>query len=69
VYEPTAERHGVRRISTQRSRERLADLTALHEAGKLAVHVSATIPFSRAAEAHRLIETGHVRGKVVLIRE
>jgi enoyl reductase len=68
VYEPTAERHGVRRISTQRSRERLADLTARCEAGKLAVHVSATIPFSRAAEAHRLIETGHVRGKVVLIR-
>ena len=25
--------------------------------------------FSRAAEAHRLLETGHVRGKLVLVRD
>jgi len=69
VYEPAAQRYGVRRIGTQRSRERLTSLVTLHGAGKLAVHVSMTIPFSHAAEAHRLIETGHVRGKVVLVRE
>jgi len=69
VYEPAADRHGVRRIGTQRSQERLAGLVALYEAGKLAVHVAAAIPLSHAAEAHRLVETGHVRGKVALIRE
>jgi enoyl reductase len=69
VFDPAAERHGVRRIGTQRSVERLTSLLRLYENGQLAVHVAEAIPFSRAAEAHRLIETGHVRGKVVLTRE
>jgi enoyl reductase len=69
VFDPVAERHGIRRIGTQRSVERLASLLRLYENGQLAVHVAETIPFSRAAEAHRLVETGHVRGKVVLVRE
>jgi NADPH:quinone reductase-like Zn-dependent oxidoreductase len=41
----------------------------LYENGKLAVHVAETIPFSLAAEAHRLVETGHVRGKVVPVHD
>jgi enoyl reductase len=69
VFDPAVERHGIRRVGTQRSRERLAALVRLSEAGKLAVHVAAAMPLSHAAEAHRMIETGHVRGKVVLMRE
>jgi len=67
VSDPAAERHGIRRLSVRPTRERLAGLVALYEAGKLAVNIAAAIPFSRAADAHRLVETGHVRGKVVLI--
>lgn len=35
--------------------------------GKLRVHVSQTFPLAEAAQAHRLIEGGHVQGKLVLI--
>jgi enoyl reductase len=69
VYDPAADRNGVRHIGSQRSRERLQSLLSLWEDGRLAVHVSATLPLAQATEAHRLIETGHVRGKVVLTRE
>ena len=39
-----------------------ADLNA----GKLQLHISAVLPLSQAAEAHRRIEQGHVQGKLVL---
>ncbi len=32
----------------------------------LRVHVQETFPFERVADAHRLLEGGHLRGKVVL---
>lgn len=41
----------------------LADRAA---AGRLRVEVQRTFPLSEAAEAHRLLEDGHVRGKLVL---
>jgi NADPH:quinone reductase-like Zn-dependent oxidoreductase len=34
--------------------------------GELRVAVGHTFPLEQAAEAHRLIEQGHVQGKVVL---
>jgi NADPH:quinone reductase len=34
--------------------------------GRLRLHVSRTFPLEQAAEAHRLIEEGHVQGKLVL---
>ncbi|MGN9808921.1 NADP-dependent oxidoreductase [Micromonospora sp. BQ11] len=46
-----------------------ADLTVLAglvDAGRLTVHVERTFPLAQAADAHRLVEAGHVRGKVVL---
>lgn len=46
-----------------------ADLTVLAglaDAGRLTVHVERTFSLAQAAEAMRLVQTGHVRGKVVL---
>jgi len=34
--------------------------------GQLKLHVSNTLPLAEAAQAHRLIEQGHTRGKIVL---
>jgi NADPH:quinone reductase-like Zn-dependent oxidoreductase len=44
----------------------LEAIAALSDAGRLAVHVSHTFPLTRAADAHRMGETGHVQGKLVL---
>ncbi len=37
--------------------------------GKLKIEVSRTLPLAEAAEAHRIIETGHTTGKIVLTME
>jgi NADPH2:quinone reductase len=37
------------------------------DAGKLHIEVSRSFPLEQAAEAHRLIRAGHVRGKLVLL--
>lgn len=61
-----AGRLGVRAIHTRRSAERLTALVRLWEEGSLRVHIAARLPLHDAAAAHRLVEGGHVRGKVVL---
>ncbi|MFF7993664.1 NADP-dependent oxidoreductase [Kitasatospora xanthocidica] len=61
-----AERLGVRALRAQRTAERLAELVRLWEAGGLRLEVAEALPIEKAAEAHRLVGTGHVRGKVVL---
>ncbi len=38
----------------------------LLDKGEMRIHVSHTFPLEAAAEAHRLVETGHTMGKVVL---
>ena len=35
--------------------------------GKLSVEVAATFPLEKMAQAHRQIETGHTRGKIVVV--
>jgi NADPH:quinone reductase-like Zn-dependent oxidoreductase len=57
---------GIRVTPNLRSAARLAELAALHAGGKLRMHIRATYPLERAADAHRDVETGHGRGKVVL---
>ena len=47
-------------------REALAELTNQVAAGKLRTRVARTIPLTEAAEAHRLVEQGGLRGKIVL---
>lgn len=41
-------------------------LTELIEAGKVRADVSETLPLEKIAEAHRLSEGGHTRGKIVV---
>ncbi len=45
----------------------LKRLAALADAGRLRTHLAAVLPLEQAAEAHRLIQTGHTRGKIVLV--
>ncbi|WP_031464663.1 NADP-dependent oxidoreductase [Sciscionella sediminilitoris] len=44
----------------------LRALVALVERGELGVHVRETFPFERVADAHRLLDAGHLTGKLVL---
>lgn len=44
----------------------LATLGRLVEEGRLGVHVERTFPLEEAAAAHRLLEGGHMRGKLAL---
>jgi NADPH:quinone reductase-like Zn-dependent oxidoreductase len=44
-----------------------AELIKLAAAGKLEVTVDKAFPLTEAAEAHRHLQTGHARGKVVLV--
>lgn len=45
----------------------LKRLAALADAGILKTHLAAVLPLAHAAEAHRMIQTGHTRGKIVLV--
>ena len=44
----------------------LQSLVELVEQGRLRVHVQETFPFERIADAHRLLDVGHLQGKLVL---
>ena len=44
----------------------LRGLVELVEQGRLRVHVQETFPFERVADAHRLLDSGHLQGKLVL---
>lgn len=44
----------------------LDEIAELIEDGDVRVHVDRVFPISEVAEAHRLLEAGHVRGKLVL---
>jgi NADPH:quinone reductase-like Zn-dependent oxidoreductase len=50
-----------------RATEALGEAAALIEAGRLRVPVARTFTFAQAADAHRISEDGHVRGKLILI--
>jgi NADPH:quinone reductase-like Zn-dependent oxidoreductase len=44
----------------------LRGLVELVEQGRLRVHVQEAFPFERVADAHRLLDGGHLQGKLVL---
>jgi len=51
---------------TARAWRALREVPALIEAGRFSLPIAQTFPLAEIAEAHRLSETGHVRGKLVL---
>lgn len=61
-----ADRLGVLGIRAVRSTDQLRELTALHEQGAFQVTLRARFPLEDVAAAHREIESGHGRGKVVV---
>lgn len=58
---------GIRTSPAIRTAARLAEIAALYAEGKVTVHIRRTFPLAEAAAAHREIETGHGRGKLVLV--
>jgi hypothetical protein len=65
--DPAAERGiTVATVFTQPDSARLADLLARTAAGKLPARVHSVLPLSRAADAHRAVAKGGVRGRYVL---
>jgi NADPH:quinone reductase-like Zn-dependent oxidoreductase len=47
--------------------EHLAEIAGLIDAGDVRVHIQDELPVEQAARAHEAIETGHTRGKIVLV--
>jgi enoyl reductase len=67
AYSPAVFELGVRRLSSQRSTARLQQLVDLYQAGKLKVSIQQEFPLDEAVQAHRVLATGHVRGKLVIL--
>ena len=53
--------------ATVRALHALKDIGELIEAGRFTLRVAQTFPLDQIAEAHRLSETGHAGGKLVLL--
>jgi NADPH:quinone reductase-like Zn-dependent oxidoreductase len=64
-----AREHGVRFSSGDAGRavHALGEIGGLIESGRFALPVAQTFPLADVAEAHRVSEHGHVRGKLVLL--
>ncbi|MFC7718220.1 NADP-dependent oxidoreductase [Nonomuraea recticatena] len=58
---------GVKLVQAGRTAERLARYAALIAEGAFTFPVRRAYPLDQAAEAHREIETGHGRGKLVIL--
>lgn len=68
IADYTAEQHGVRISGGGGAGDyALAQAAELAAAGRFTLPVERTFSFDEAAEAHRLSEAGHVRGKLVFV--
>ena len=54
-------------MGSERAVHALRDIGELIAAGRFSLPVAQTFPLEEIAEAHRLSETGHVRGKLVVV--
>ncbi|MBB5872617.1 enoyl reductase [Allocatelliglobosispora scoriae] len=68
VDDRLAAEHGIRVVRAGRSPTRLAEVIALAAAGKIILPVR-PYAFADVVEAHRAVESGHGRGKVVIVVE
>lgn len=66
VVDPQVKEQGGRYVFVRPHGEQLESLGGLADAGRLRVEVAREFPLAEAAEAHNLLEKGHVRGKLVL---
>ncbi|MEJ5868568.1 NADP-dependent oxidoreductase [Pseudokineococcus sp. 5B2Z-1] len=66
ITDPSVEEHGGRWVWVRPDGAALARLTALVERGQLRVEVQRSFPLEDVADAVRLSQEGHVRGKVAL---
>lgn len=57
---------GVQLIRSERSTDQLSELVTLYVQGKIKIQVRNIFTLDQAADAHRIVETGHGCGKVVL---
>ncbi|GHP00251.1 hypothetical protein KSF_102980 [Reticulibacter mediterranei] len=71
IGDPLAPQYDVTFVFTpvHRSGEQLAAMAPLFDTGQLHVHIDAVFPPQEVAQAHKLSEGGHVRGKLVLAVE
>lgn len=69
VVDPSVRDQGGRYVFVRPDPNDLAALASLADDGRLVVPVAATYPLAEAAAAHRAIEDGHTRGKIVLVIE
>jgi hypothetical protein len=65
-FRPGEGQYWVRTLGGVRAAGRLSELVGLYEQGRLRVHIQNAHPLRDASRAHLEIETGHVRGKIVL---
>lgn len=69
IADGSAAEHGVRFTGggdTKRAWQALGKAAHLHETGRFTMPVTGMFPLEQASEAHRISESGHVRGKLVL---
>jgi len=66
--EEDAKTHGVRAaiIWGQMKADQLAEIADLADSGRVRSEIAAVFPLREAAQAHKMSETEHVRGKIVL---
>ena len=69
IVDPSVTERGGRYVFVRPDPTDLAALASLVDDGRLTVPVAKTFPLAEAAEAHRLSEEGHTRGKIVLTVE
>ncbi|MBX4147993.1 NADP-dependent oxidoreductase [Paenibacillus lautus] len=67
VSDETAVELGIPVLSGTRTAARLQELVDLYMESYIRIHIREVFPLHEAPEAHRLVETGHGRGKVILL--
>ncbi|WP_181796357.1 NADP-dependent oxidoreductase [Streptomyces sp. WELS2] len=66
ITDPGVREYGGRYVFVRPDADDLARLSEWADQGVLSVHVQQAFPLERTAEAHRLNQEGHTRGKIVV---
>lgn len=66
IVDYSAAELGIRMLGGTRTADRLSWLASLVARGRLRVEISLAVELANAAEAHRAMDSGHTRGRIVL---